>query len=150
MATKQEIIDTQNRLALEQSQLVGYWAKTQGITQKDLESHPCIDDLILLINFRNEFWSDMTQGQRLSWQCHWDWVYFRKNTIRKKHLKKLENIIISAINTKLFKSIRRSEQRQRIHHLRQQKNPTALGQNKISAENMTAKDAGSSQSVPWD
>jgi len=37
------------------NQLVGYWAKTKGISVKDLERHKQINDVILLIQFKDHF-----------------------------------------------------------------------------------------------
>lgn len=149
MANKRLICEQQHRLALEQSQLVGYWAKTKGITQRDFVNHPYIDDVILLIAFRDEFWNDMTQGQKQSWNCYWDWCYTQKKKIRNSHLKKLIEINIRIQNNRHWKKLRRQQQRQRIQAMRSN-NTVATQTKKISALYMTAKNAGSPQSVPWD
>jgi len=151
MATKRELIDQQHQQTLEQSQLVAYWSKTKGISQHDFDQHPRIDDVILLIRIRDEFWSHMTMTQQGQWSAYWGWSYTHKKPLRNNHLKKLEHITISADNTRLFKTRRQQELKHKIHTQRQlTQNHTATRQNKISAYDMTAKDAGLSQTVPWE
>lgn len=126
------------------------WCRQRGIHARDLESHPRADDVVLLLNFRQELWNDITYSNQRTWDAYWGWVYTQKKPLRDKHLTKLKHIAINGMNTRKFKQLKARELRQRIYQLRQHKNPTALGQNKISADDMTAKDAGSTQSVPWD
>lgn len=108
--------------ALSKSELAHYtnlWCKSKGISSKDLTEHPQADDIILLVNFRQELWQHMTKSQQASWGAFWSYSYTWKKPLRKKHLTKLENISISAINTKKFKDIKAQEQRQRIRQLKQ-------------------------------
>ena len=108
--------------ALTQSELAhytNYWCKSKGISSRDLTQHPQADDIILLVNFRQELWQHMTKSQQCSWSAYWSYTYTWKKPLRKKHLIKLEHISISAINTKKFKDIQAREQRQRIRQLRQ-------------------------------
>ena len=108
--------------ALTQSELAHYtnlWCKSKGISSRDLTQHPQADDIILLVNFRQELWPHMTKSHQASWGAFWSYSYTWKKPLRKKHLVKLENISISAINTKKFKDIQANEQRQRIRQLRQ-------------------------------
>lgn len=146
MATKKEIIDSQYRLALEQSQLVGYWAKTKGITQKDFEQHPRIDDLILLISFRDQLWTKLNLSERGTWAGYWSSIYIKKNKLSYKALKKLEQITITATDRHLKNIIKQAQQKQLIRQRRQQtQNPYAK-----SSAYMTAKSEELDQSVPWD
>ena len=140
-----------NELPLTQAELNHYtnlWCREKGIHSKDLESHPRADDLVFLIKIKEGIWSDITLGNKKSWECIWDWCYHLKKPLKAKHIKKLEHISINAYNTSKFKAQRKAEQRQRIKALRQ--NPTVATQNKISAENIAAKDAGLAQTVPWE
>lgn len=130
------ITEQQRRQSIEQSQLVGYWAKTKGLTQKDLLEHPQIDDAILLIQIRDEMWSKFNLSERGCWSGYWNSVYFKRNRLKKKAYKKLEQIIITA-------TTRHETQRQLIKALKQ--NPYA----KPSAY-MTAKTEGLTQTVPWE
>lgn len=124
-----------------------YWCKTKGIFERDLVQHPQINDITILVNIRDTYWSDMTASHRGVWAAYWDWVYFKKKPLKAKHLKKLEHIVINAENTKKFKTLRLTEQRQKIWAMRK---TTAERQIQKPADNMTAKDAGPLQSVPWD
>jgi hypothetical protein len=76
---------------LEQEQLIGYWIKSYGITKKDLDNHPQIDDLMLLIKFRAEFW-DMNKTLKKKFDRSWDWVYNHRMSLKKNHLNNLSQI----------------------------------------------------------
>ena len=89
MANKQEITLNQQHLQLEQEQLVGYWLKRFGISRKDLESHPAIDDVIFLLKFKNEF-QDMNNFRQKQFNCIWNWCYKGKFSLKAKHLKQLK------------------------------------------------------------
>lgn len=146
MATRQEIIDLQRKQALEQSQLVAYWAKTRGITQKDFEGHARIDDVILLLQFRDAMWHKLNLSERGVWAGYWNSIYCNKNKLKIKALKKLEQITITAEQRHLANLIKQAEQRQHIRLIRQQsQNPYSK-----SSAYMTAKTEGPDQSVPWD
>ncbi len=83
------------------------WCQTNGIKQRDLTNHPNIDDVILLVNFRNEFWSDLTKIEQATWSGFWSIIYHRQFSLKAKHLAKLESIAQSAIFTR-----QRHQQRQ--------------------------------------
>jgi hypothetical protein len=100
--------------------LTRYWCRTLGIHSKDLEAHPQIDDVILLIKFRNEFFKEMNKHQRKSWECFWQWAYKLKRPSRQKHLEKLEKIASEIQNNRLYKQIIRQAQREKIQSLRAQ------------------------------
>jgi hypothetical protein len=92
MATNnQELVELQTAQHLEQEQLVGYWIKRFGLTRRDLESHPQIDDLMFLIKFRAEFW-DMNRGLKSKYFKAWDWVYNKHLPLKKNHLNNLHRI----------------------------------------------------------
>lgn len=140
-----------NNFPLSISELNHYtnlWCREKGIHAIDLEKHKQADDVVLLVLFREQFWRDMTKAQQGSWAAFWSYSYTHKKPLKQKHLKKLENISYSAINTRHFKEIQKAEQRQRIKALRQ--NTTVATQNPKPADNMTAKDAGLLQTVPWE
>lgn len=98
--------------------LTRYWCRTLGIHDKDLLTHPQINDLIILINFRNEFWKEMNKHQRKSWECCWQWAYKLKRSSRQKHLVKLEKIGCEIENNRLYKKIVKQAQREKIKTLR--------------------------------
>jgi hypothetical protein len=68
------------------------WCREKGIHAKDLEEHPQADDVVLLINFRDAFWNIMTPAEQGVWAAYWGWTYSKALSLKKKHLKKLENI----------------------------------------------------------
>jgi hypothetical protein len=88
---KYETVYKQDANAKEQEQLLGYWIKRYGITRKDLDSHPQINDLMLLIRFRAEFW-DMNNYLKRKFERSWDWVYNHKMPLKKNHLNNLTTI----------------------------------------------------------
>jgi hypothetical protein len=78
--------------AIEQNQLIGYWAKSRGITLKALQHHKNIDDVILLINFKDAFNTHMDSKQKQVWGGIWSSVYTKKKKISKNALNKLSHI----------------------------------------------------------
>lgn len=120
-----------------------YWCKTKGITSKDLEQHPQVDDVILLVAFRDAMWDKLNVSERACWAGYWSSVYVKKNKLKSKALTKLEQITIIATNRHLKKIITQASQRKTIKALRQ--NPYAK-----PAEDIAAKDVGLAQTVPWE
>ncbi len=86
-----ELQQHQRAQALEAEQLIGYWIKRHGITKKDLDTHPQIEDIMLLIKFNAEFW-DMNQKFKKKYNSAWHWVYKKKLPLRKNHLNNLKKI----------------------------------------------------------
>ena len=73
------------------------WCRQNGIKQRDLTNHVNIDDVILLVNFRNEFWQDLTKIEQATWSGFWSIIYHRQFNLKAKHLAKLENMAQSAV-----------------------------------------------------
>jgi hypothetical protein len=94
-----------NLSASEKIHLTNKWCQSIGIKSKDLDSHPQIDDVIILINFRNEFWQDMDKSEQGIWAAYWSWVYHKQVPIKKAWLIKLETIIKSVE----FKQIKQAQ-----------------------------------------
>lgn len=90
------------------------WCRENGIKQRDLTNHPNIDDVILLVNFRNEFWRDLTKIEQATWSGFWSIIYHRHFTLKAKHLAKLELMAQSA----LFQRQRTQQRRSKIQALR--------------------------------
>jgi hypothetical protein len=81
-----------NRLShkdLEQEQLVGYWIKRYGISKKDFDSHPQIDDLMLLIKYRAELYTQLKAKHKRFFDNTWAWVYNNKLPLKAKQLRTL-------------------------------------------------------------
>jgi len=90
------------------------WLKQRGITSADLDAHPCIDDIILLIRIRDEFWTLMTMSEQATWGAQWGYTYGKRQFIRPRTLAKFERIILTINNREQLKA----EQRQYIKALR--------------------------------
>lgn len=114
MKTKRELIDQQNQQHHLQSQLVGYWAKTQGLTQKDLDQHPCIDDVVLLKKFRKEFY-DLPSFFLKPYNKIYKSVYQGKIPLKAKQLSTLMRITKAMIKWRQ----KRQQQKTKIKALRQ-------------------------------
>lgn len=111
---------TENKLSpSEIIHYTNYWCRSKGISTKDLESHPQIEDVMLLLKFREGMWSKLNRSEQAHWGAYWNWCYHRKFLLKKKHLKKLELITEEATQRHLIKIIKQSKARQRIHELRQ-------------------------------
>ena len=87
---KIETISRQSSQAVEQEQLVGYWIKRFGISKKDLDSHPQINDLMLLIKFRAEFYKDGKAKHKKFFDNTWNWVYNNKLPLKAQQLRTLQ------------------------------------------------------------
>lgn len=133
-----ELKNRQQWQHLEQEQLVGYWIRRFGITRDALESHPFIDDVILLIRIKQEFNSEWSHQDSGYWGYCWSWCYHHRHPLTKKHTNKIEKWVNNLLE-------RRQNRQQRIQVLRQhRKNPY----NK-SADNIAAKDADADTTPPW-
>lgn len=86
---------------------IGRWLRGHGITLQDLDNHPRIDDVILLINIRQSLWTVMTKEEQASWGGYWNSVCYNKNKLKLKALKLFENIAQEII-----------VRQQRIHQIR--------------------------------
>lgn len=116
------------------SQYTTDWCRQHGIKPCDLgcttlvteegklrpyqNAHPAIDDVIILIKFRDAFWTYMNKHQKKSWECWWKWAYTLKKPSRQKHLTKMASMAMDIENTMLFKNIRKQAQREKIKSLR--------------------------------
>jgi len=76
------------------------WCRQLGIRSRDLTEHSQIDDVILLVNFRREFWQDLTKIEQATWSGFWSIVYHRQFNLKAKHLAKLEHMAQSALFTR--------------------------------------------------
>jgi hypothetical protein len=99
--------------------VTNYWCRTIGIHNADLHTHPQIDDVIILIRFREAYWRWMHKGQKTSLQYMFDWTYKRKNCLQDKHLEKLKQMALTLENNRLFLNIQLENKRTKIKQLRQ-------------------------------
>lgn len=72
--------------ANEQEQLIGYWIKRHGITKRDLDNHPQINDIVFLIKVRDEFYSDFKTKHKRFFDNIWAWVYHNKLPLKAKQI----------------------------------------------------------------
>jgi hypothetical protein len=72
------------------------WCIEQGIKNRDILNHPKIDDAILLINIRNEYWTFFNASNKGLWAALWNKVYHLQFNLKPKHLKQLEQLVITA------------------------------------------------------
>ena len=90
---------------LTQSELKTYytnvWVRTKGLKIRDITNHPQIDDAILLVKIRDEYWQFFNAGNKGLWAALWDKVYHLQFNLKAKHLKKLEQLVITATSRQL-------------------------------------------------
>jgi len=94
---QRDLTQKQSVQTLEQEQLVGYWLKRKGITRKALETHPHIDDVILLMKYRDGMWNYLNNSERAVWAAYWGYTYNKRKALKKKSLSKLEQITNTVI-----------------------------------------------------
>lgn len=131
---------------LTKSELTHYtnlWCRQKGIHSSDLDNHPQVDDVVLMLKWRDAMWIKLNASEKAVWGAYWSIVYHKQRPIHKKALRKLEQITITASDRHLKASIKLAQQKQRIKALRQ--NPYSK-----PADNIVAKDAGLAQTVPWE
>lgn len=141
--SKQDLTQKQRAQTLEQEQLVGYWLKRKGITKKAIETHPHIDDVILLMKWRDAMWNILNNSEQAVWGAYWGYTYNKRKALKKKSLNKLEQITITATQKHKLKHAKLQAQRQLIKAKRQ--NPYEK-----SSAYMTAKSEDSAYSAPWE
>jgi hypothetical protein len=77
------------------------WCIEQGIKSRDITNHPRIDDAILLINIRNEYWTFFNASNKGLWAALWNKVYHLQFKLKPKHFTQLEQLIITASSRQL-------------------------------------------------
>jgi hypothetical protein len=70
-----------------------HWARGKGIHSIDLEKHPQADDVVLLINFKDEFRHKFIKTEQAQFNGIWGMVYAKQFPLKEKHLRQLEKII---------------------------------------------------------
>lgn len=95
-----------------------YWCKSKGISSQALTSHKQIDDIMLLLKWRDSIWPVLDQKEQGVWAAYWSWCYHKQYPLKNKHLTKLEKITISAIDRHEQKESKLEKQRNQIKQLR--------------------------------
>lgn len=106
---------------LEQEQLLGYWIKKYGISKKTLDTHPCADDLVSLLNIRlylaeNKRFTTLSIDAKIG--VMWQSVYNRRQALYPKHYKTLEKIVLDIENRKALQAEKISTARAKIQQAR--------------------------------
>lgn len=97
--------------------VTNYWCRTIGIHNNDLDSHPQMDDVILLIKFIKEFSRQFNNDDRIATYVIWDWCYNKRLPLRKKQMKRLLNIGQRIRRKNFFKQAELDKTRQKIRTL---------------------------------
>ena len=107
--------------------VTNYWCRTKGIHSKDLDSHPKMDDVILLMKWRDAMWAKCNASERAFYNSIWGYVYSKKRPLKQKYLKKLEILTIQATTRHTSNQDIKARQRkkiiERINQIRQQRAP---------------------------
>ena len=98
-----------------QDTVIKSWYRKYKLTAYDVEHHPCLQDLSILINIRDTYWELMNPSERGTWVACWGNVFKLHYTIRPKTLRKLEQIVLNMAE----REQRLKEQRQKIQLQRQ-------------------------------
>jgi hypothetical protein len=121
------------------------WCRELGIKSVDLgcgftrningkivskPQHPALDDVILLIKVRQEFWTFFNAHEKGVWAGYWNTVYHYGFPMKVKAIKKIETLVSSGI----YKKSQRKLQAEKIKQLR--KHTTKRGHNMTANESL--------------
>ena len=103
--------------SFEKTHYTNWWCRSIGIKSRDIDNHPRIDDAIILLNIRNEFWYYFSASDRGVWAAYWKKVYHLQFGLNKKALIKITNIV----NNGIYRQQQAKQKRQIIKILRESK-----------------------------
>ena len=63
-----------------------------GLTAKTFESHPCADDIVTLLQIRQNLWHQMTHKEQACWGGYWGIVFNKHFPLNKKFWNKFTRI----------------------------------------------------------
>lgn len=104
MATDHQVLDHYTNL----------WCWRRGFKAQDLGSHPCADDLVLLIRLKDELGDYISSEDHCWLNGIWGMVYKRHFTLKNKHLDRISDITIKAVR----QESRHNEKMAKIQQLR--------------------------------
>jgi len=122
----------------EKAHYTNWWCKTIGIKSRDLDSHPQIDDVILLIRWHQECWMDSNKSQRGVWSGYWSVVYHHQFPLKAKALKKLEATTQEIITRQQARQLKQIKIRQ-LRESNQQKGIVHMTANPIPAADLLTR-----------
>ena len=91
---------------LSQSELRHYtnlWCREKGIHSYDLENHPQIDDIMLLLAIKDEFGTEFSKSEQAIWGQKWGWCYNRQLPLKNKYRLALETLCITVLERRKAK-----------------------------------------------
>jgi hypothetical protein len=103
---------------IEQNILIKRWIKKKGISFEDLDRHPQIDDVILMLKVR-ELKDSMNSSEIARWGAIWNTVYYKKRALNSKNLTKIQNIVVEAQQRHNYKQQQYQAQLNKIKEMRE-------------------------------
>jgi hypothetical protein len=88
----------QNR---KQNWRIDAWLRDHGVTSTDLDTHPCVDHMIDLLNIRECLWDRMNRSEQATWGVYWGLVFRNRKQLKPKAWLKFERITQNIINRQL-------------------------------------------------
>jgi hypothetical protein len=98
-----------------------YRVGEDGKVYKEVQAHPQIDDVIILVKFLQEYLNELAPSSRVYLHIMWNWVYTQRKPLTKRYLKHLGKLAIRLNNIRYNKNKRIERARKKIKAI---KNPT--------------------------
>ena len=85
----------QQRRSNQQDWRIDRFCRRRGIHRRDLEQHPCWQDLVLLIHIRDEFQPELQKDRslRATYNAYWGVVYAERHALRPRAFVRLELMV---------------------------------------------------------
>jgi hypothetical protein len=87
-----------DEMAYSINQQLSYFLKKQGLTISALDTHPHIDDVILLTRIRQSLWHLCSREERQYLNDLWHLVYIEHHGLIKRHIDRLDKLIQNKIH----------------------------------------------------
>jgi hypothetical protein len=97
----------------EKTRILTEWCREQGIKSADLgcstvmtedgrlrpyqNAHPAIDDVIILLRLKKEFWSVYRRDQKTLYSNLWNYAYVKQMPFKANHLRQVESLYNTGI-----------------------------------------------------
>lgn len=143
----------------EQDQMIDRWCLRKGIRRRDLERHPRLDDVILLLRIRQEYATELRSNRRLlgTLDAYWGMVYKEQKTLQSKSYIKLEILVEQLekirqreqLKIKIIKAMRGTSQTQNKGHDMTAKGPN-LPESKLAKKEQQGGREEVIDTPPWD
>ena len=106
---------------LSKSEITHYtnlWCRQQGFKSRDLDQHPQMDDVVLLVQIIQEYIKETSKAQRIQLLLLWQRVYERAQPLKPKHYQSLERLVLRLEQWRYHRQQRQHLLRQRIKALK--------------------------------